>query len=140
MKIVFLSLFFYSFSLCAHIKKGISVQLDRGLELGTLVSGDGIKVIDPNRGDLNDSARFKVFGEPNTSFTFVLPERVNLSHASQPANQLIIADFTSMPANRVGTLNSNGESYIYVGGSVSIPTEILPGEYRGHISVEVLYE
>jgi hypothetical protein len=116
------------------------VTQQASLQLGTLVSGSGLQVIEAGNSPSSPSAKFKVQGEPNASFTFILPTQVTLVHEKSKGNKIVLSSFTSNPSNNSGTFDSKGIKYIYVGASVNVTNGILPGEYTGSINLEVIYD
>ena len=118
----------------------ITVTQEAGLQLGAVVSGSGQKVIEAGNSPSSDGARFRVQGEPRSSFNFILPQEAVLVHEKNASNTIVLRNFTSNPSLRSGFLNDQGIQYIYVGATAHISSHVLPGSYKGVISLEVFYD
>lgn len=138
MKLIFLlSIFHFNFAY-AEKARPLSVHLEAGMDLGTLVSGDGSRKIEAGNSPSSRGARFRIEGEPFSTFSFVLPDQVRLTHVQHSSNQIILTNFTSNPSSRNGALDSNGKQIIYVGATITVGSQVYPGEYKGAIPIEVL--
>lgn len=142
-KIIVFHLVLSTVILSAHAEKKmapLTVTQEASLQLGTIVSGSGLQVIEAGNSPASPSAKFKVQGEPHASFSFILPTQVTLVHEKSQGNKIILSSFTSNPPNNSGTFDQNGVQYIYVGAGVNVTNGILPGEYTGSINLEVIYD
>ncbi|MBV9496370.1 MAG: DUF4402 domain-containing protein [Acidobacteria bacterium] len=82
------------------------------------------------------NARFTVSGEPNLSYSIVLPASATISNGAQT---MLINNFVSNPSG-TGTLSASGTQEVGVGAYLIIaePNQA-PGDYSGTFAVTVMY-
>ena len=91
-------------------------------------------------------ARFEVQGTPSKSYSIHTPasQQFVSSHADvNHVNSLIVHDFTTMSQNNgaggTGKLNASGTDSIYLGGTIDVPANAMPGIYSGLVPITVSY-
>lgn len=117
----------------------IRVNVEAGIDFGQVISGSGSITIPPGNNPSSPSARFEVSGERRTAYTMILPETVNMTHQSNSSQIITLRDFTTNPEKSDGFIGNNGRQRIYVGATIDIPINIVSGEYKGFIELEVVY-
>ena len=82
------------------------------------------------------SAAFDGSGLPNAVYAITLPVSVVLTGAS--GNSMVVDGFTSQPVD-TGLTDAGGEQNLFVGGTLNVNANQPVGDYRGEMSVTVVY-
>ncbi len=124
----------------------LSITKTADLGLGIVVIGNGGNVhvttdgvLYPNNvavlpGNVS-AARFTVNGEPNYSYSIILPSSAPISNGT---DTLHIDNFQSMPSG-ASVLPASGTEEIAVGADVTFDPNQAPGTYTGTFNVTVMY-
>jgi len=94
-------------------------------------------------------ATFKLQGAPNRSYSIHTPESqlfVSSEASSDPVltNSLTVQNFTTFSVTRgaggaIGKLSNSGQDDLYLGGTLIVPENAVPGIYSGLVPVTVSY-
>jgi hypothetical protein len=124
------------------IVQKLQIRKVSDLNFGDASPGDGEKTIIAGPIDTRENASFEVEGEPLRPFQIVLPAKNSVKMISGPGGvnrEILIQEFNSFPP-RVGILNTNGNSPVYVGATRSaISSNQKTGEYIGQFYITVVY-
>lgn len=137
---IWVCLFFATISQCEAIPLTLTAISD--LSFGEAPQGDTVKTIPAGSAENPFNASFNVTGDPNTSFTIVLPDALDLTTGGGGANERMnVSNFMSSPAAGAnGLLSSSGTQTIFIGASRhSLPMTQVPGIYQGSFSVSVVF-
>jgi hypothetical protein len=117
----------------------IKITVISNLNFGTMIQGDGSKVILPSTSENSANASFQAKGDNNRAYTIVLPTSTNLTKAG--GANILVNQFVSFPAAGAnGLLNASGIQIIYVGATIAgIPVTQLRGAYTGTFLMTVVY-
>lgn len=83
-----------------------------------------------------EAAGFNVTGLQNAAYSITLPASTTITNG---ANSLTVQDFTYWAAGNSTLFNPGGSGYFYVGGSLLVPANVVPGQYTGTFPVTVNY-
>lgn len=128
------------------IESQIAIATISNLDFGTATQGDTGKTINPGTSEDSENASFLVTGEPNKTFSILLPanDEVKMylggnAGATDP-NEIISVDDFLDSENGAATLDNNGEFTFFVGASRSdILATQTRGSYSGNFDVTVVY-
>lgn len=102
---------------------------------GKRSAGGGVMLIPSSQGA---AAQFTVSGDPNATYTIQLPGN-DFVKLTGPGADMLINDFTSTPSGAGGQLGAGGSQTLSVGGTLSVGSDQVPGDYSGTFSVTVNY-
>jgi hypothetical protein len=84
------------------------------------------------------AANFTLMGAPTQAYTVTLPTTAILTRQGG-SDTLLVGSFTSSPFAS-GTLDTNGNGSLAVGGTLTIPGSQTPGYYAGQFTVTLSYQ
>lgn len=87
-------------------------------------------------GGLHTRASFRITGERNRSFSITLPVSITIS--TPGGGSTTITALESTPA-LIGTLDSTGRAYVYVGGVLQVGSGQVAGTYTSVFDITVDY-
>lgn len=130
--------FLLLFSFNANAQLAVTQVSD--LDFGFATNGDVEKTVPPNTIETSENASFLVVGPINTSYSIILPRRIDMSHSSGVGKKIRVSNPTSYPAEGAnGFLGPTGQQYLYVGGTrQSIGQNLTSGSYSATFTVEVV--
>lgn len=99
-----------------------------------VLSGDAVIL---NSSD-QTAAKFTVGGEPNQSYNITIPTTVQT--ISYSGNDLNLTNFTCSKIGNVSTIGAGGSDLFFVGGTLTILSTTVAGEYTGTFNVTVAYQ
>jgi hypothetical protein len=135
---VIMSLFFLPMSPTVFAA-AIKIAVVSNLNFGTMIQGDGSKLIPPGTVENAANASFSVTGNNNTAYTIILPTSTNLTKAGG-ANILVNQFVSFPPAGANGLLSSTGKQTLLVGATIAgIPVTQVRGAYSGTFTMTVVY-
>jgi spore coat protein U-like protein len=133
----------------ATVQSPINVAGFQPLAFGNVFPGVN-KLVDPS--DLTNAGRFDVTGQASTAVTlsFTLPATLTGPGAPLPigayqairaddASQLVNPVFFGPGASNAATLSGAGALHVWVGATVTPPTNQAAGVYTGTITMTVVY-
>lgn len=120
------------------IQAAISISQVQDLDFGMVVPGDAASAVTPTD---DNAAVFEVSGEPDASYSIILPTSVDMIHDEGVGAPITVSNFTSNPEEGAnGSLNGSGEQQLRVGAQhATIPSSQVSGNYSGTFTVEVAY-
>ena len=111
------------------------------LNFGVLVQGDPEKTIPSGSSETSANASFRLTGAPGASYSVILPDSIQiLNGGNEPGRTLDVRNFSSFPSGSSGVLTLGGESFVYVGATISsvLATQVV-GIYRGSFPITIVY-
>lgn len=129
----------------------IAIENTQALSFGSFVAGSGGSVAISTSGARSASgdvylipssegtaAQFTVSGDPNATYTIQLPGN-DFVKLTGPGADMVINDFVSSPSGAGGQLGVSGSQVLSVGGTLSVGSSQVPGDYSGSLTVTVNY-
>lgn len=108
------------------------------LQFGTLVQGDGMKVVPPGTSENAENASFEIQGRKNSTYTIILPASATLTSAS--GGSIVLSNFQSFPAEGAnGQIDNSRTQDLFIGATLpALPFSQPPGAYTGNFVIDVI--
>ena len=90
-------------------------------------------------------AEFAVTGQPDATYTIMLPDSVTIQHDSGANPDLLADTLTSLSTTfgvqgTTGKVGLDGTDSVYVGATLQVPANASNGNYSGEITITVAYD
>jgi hypothetical protein len=129
----------------AQVIRAIAISKTSDLDFGEATPGAPAQTVFPGNSENSQNASFVVVGEPNRSYSIIVPGDGEVSMVTGdgdgPAKHIGISGFQSYPpVGSNGTLDADGQQILFIGATRSalIPEQAL-GRYTGAFTVTVIY-
>jgi len=135
-----LFLFSILFYCSSSFSKPIKITDVSELDFGNGGPGDLSKQILPGTSETSTNGSFLITGDPNVSYSIVLPVTASMKTGSGPNTDTItISNFQSFPSG-TGALGASGSQTLFIGATrAALRLNQKAGLYSGTFSITVVY-